>query len=202
MEFLSQAQKDQALAETMVKNGLAISVPNALEKIKNQREQEKGKEQIAAKKAQEQTDVFAGQSAPQAAPEPRPVAAPVQNIDPDLNARLTKIEGFLEKFDKFFSKFYEETKQKLSDLTKQMNAISSKQQSMNEPTLKEIAKDFSEQPEKQEQPAAQQQAAPAKPQEESKPHPKTGSQDPNKYNIAEIFNNAGNKMNRRMQQNK
>ncbi|MBI2135955.1 hypothetical protein HYU06_02710 [Candidatus Woesearchaeota archaeon] len=132
MEFLEQIQKDRKIAQDLVNNKIAADIGEAFKMIQEKRhmpvkiipvsEQNINgslKQSAQAQQPHAQTSSSSHSSQSQASQEQ------VSQISSDAAERLGKIEEFLQKFDKFFAKFYEDTNAKLNDFSKSINAVNS-----------------------------------------------------------------------------
>lgn len=119
MEFLEQIQKDRKIAQDLVNNKIASDIGEAFKMI-----QEKRHMQIKIHTAAEQNiDGSLKQTQAQQSPAQTTSHEQATQITADAAERLIKIEEFLQKFDKFFAKFYEDTNTKLNDFSKSLNAL-------------------------------------------------------------------------------
>lgn len=141
MEFLEQIQKDRKIAQDLVNNKIAADIGEAFKMIQEKRHmqvkivpvseqnideslRQSPQIQIASSSQAQQTSSSSQSSQSQALQEQ------VSQISSDTAERLVKIEEFLQKFDKFFAKFYEDTNAKLNDFSKSINAVNSQLEEM------------------------------------------------------------------------
>src|SRR3989338_9093142 len=110
MDYLQEKQKEIKLAQEMVSNRLATDIGDALRKI-----QERKYDGRQAVPNQSMSQKQPEQSAQQGIQTTIASASKAEVDD-----KLVKIENFLQRFDKFFSKFYEDTNSRLQDLSKQI----------------------------------------------------------------------------------
>jgi hypothetical protein len=176
MEFLDQLQKDKKVAQDLVDNKIAKDIWEAYKIIHEKQHLnvpsipiEQHTEQKS--KDEEQTQESEG------------------NTD-----RLAKLEEFLQRFDKFFSKFYEGTNTKIGDLTKQMNQLNQELAELRrvkeKPVVIEQSKEENEELQNTEQKEENK-------EEKTEFRQREGSYSPNDVSVDKIFNNSNNKMMKR-----
>jgi hypothetical protein len=163
MEFLQKAQKEHEIAKSMVRNHLAANVTDAMKKV----------DSPAPHQTVQQPSAFQH--------------ADSQKTD-DGQKRLEKIEGFLSRFDKFFSKFYEDSNSQLAALSKEVVAMKEEISRIKSQGYGTRAAS---------QPPAQANNAAARQQPENKHSPRTGDFKPGDVAIENIFSNAHGKMMKR-----
>lgn len=141
MEFLEQIQKDRKIAQDLVNNKIAADIGEAFKMIQEKRHMqakivpvsEQNIDESLRQSPQIQTtsssQVQQTSSSSQSF-QSQALQEQVSQISSDTAERLVKIEEFLQKFDKFFAKFYEDTNAKLNDFSKSINAVNSQLEEM------------------------------------------------------------------------
>lgn len=190
---MEELQKDMMLAKSMVQNGLASSIDDALRKIRKQKEE---------KMAQETQQNNTNQTSEQA------------SIDPNMVARVKKMEDVLQDFGKFFMEYKQNQFSKVTDLAKDVNALKDQLSQIQlaisqlksgaiktEPKVEEPVKQEAPQPVEQpiQQPQPVQQPQPAQ-QPKQEPSQRTGHFKSEDVCIEKIFSNADNRMTRRQEE--
>ena len=189
MDYLQEKQKEIKLAQEMVSNRLATDIGDALRKI-----QERKYDGMQAVPNQSMSQKQPEQSAQQGIQTTIASASKAEVDD-----KLVKIENFLQRFDKFFSKFYEDTNSRLQDLSKQIIEMNSRINSINtnsvrssrtEPAQEHQASSSSTSYSNTQMDASSNKEAP-------KASPRTGRFTDNDVAIDKIFSNANFKMTRK-----
>ncbi len=146
MEFLEQIQKDRKIAQDLVNNKIAADIGEAFKMIQEKRHMqvkivpvsEQNIDGNLRQSPQIQTTSSSTTSSSQAqqtssssqSSQAQASQEQATQIISDAAERLVKIEEFLQKFDKFFAKFYEDTNAKLNDFSKSINAVNSQLEEM------------------------------------------------------------------------
>ncbi|HIH42476.1 TPA: hypothetical protein HA246_02415 [Candidatus Woesearchaeota archaeon] len=238
MEFLEQIQKDRKIAQDLVNNKIAADIGEAFKMIQEKRHMQvkihsaaeqnidgslKHNPQIQQQVEQlhQQAQQTAGNPQTQIISSTQSSQAQEQTtqIVSDAAERLVKIEEFLQKFDKFFAKFYEDTNAKLNDFSKSINAVnfqmeelknrkvetiavknpasSSSRSSADDIIAKRQMLGLQESEIDLEIPDAKQQQAPAQPKQSSTFRQKDGNYKPEDVSVEMIFNNSHNRLTKR-----
>lgn len=145
MEFLEQIQKDRKIAQDLVNNKIAADIGEAFKMIQDRRHMQI-KTHTAAEQNIDGSLKQSSQAQTSSSTQVQQIASSIQSsqaqttsnpqssqteasqeqaaqISSDAAERLVKIEEFLQKFDKFFAKFYDDTNAKLNDFSKSINAL-------------------------------------------------------------------------------
>lgn len=99
MEFLQEAKKNLSVAQTMVNNGIAKDIDEALSIIKQKQKEESRRVESEPVESVKEVGTV---------------------VDNELDKKVQKIEQVLQDFGKFFVQYKEENVKKINDLSEQI----------------------------------------------------------------------------------